>query len=347
MREISLSLLILLLLLINPLSSTAQDMSLTNADLTVENAAEMFDRLENAGFSGIIYLKINQAEVLKRPFGMANEELDVENELSTIFAIGSRPIDFTKAAILLLDQRNELSLDDSIINYFDNVPSDKENIRISHLMSGQSGLPDFFDNESDWDPDLAWVDREEAFNRIMNQELLFEPGSDRRHSHGAFGLLAILIEQVSGMSYYEFLNQNFFEPAGMEFTNEYGIFGDLSLTDFAAGGGPQIVGLPNIPPNWGPTSWLIRGSGGMYSTLGDLLKFYDYVRSTKVLDANHNSTFKSPSANLDGSMRGFELFSAYQPEGSEAYLFLNYIPDMETAQNFFREIEDLVFAPEF
>ena len=85
----------------------------------------------------------------------------------------------------------------------------------------------------------------------------------------------------------------------------------------------------------------------MYSTLDDLLKFYDLVRSTKVLNTNHNYTLKSPSVNLDGSMRGFELFSAFQPEGSEAYLFLNDIPDMEIAQHFFREIEELVFEPGF
>lgn len=46
-------------------------------------------------------------------------------------------------------------------------------------------------------------------------------------------------------------------------------------------------------------------------------------------------------------MRGFELFSAFQPEGSEARLFLNNIPDIETAQHLFREIEDLVLLRDF
>jgi len=347
MRDYRPILLFLSLSILFTTGSHAQDSSLQNEDITEENIGIMFDRLENAGFCGVIYLKLNQIEVLKRPFGMANEILETENQLSTVFAIGSRPIDFTRAAVLLLDQRGSISIDDPISQYFTGVPSDKQSIRIEHLMSGQSGLPDFFDNDSDRDPDLAWIGREEALHRIMSQELLFEPGSDRRHSHGAFGLLAILVERVSGMSYFDFLNSNFFEPAGMTRTNEYGIAGDLALTDFAEGGGPQFVGLPNIPPNWGPTSWLIKGSGGMYSTLDDLLKFYDYVRSTKVLDTNHNYTLKNPSVNLDGSMRGFELFSAFQPEGSEAYLFLNNIPDMKTAQHFYREIEDLVFAPGF
>lgn len=347
MRQFPKYLLILILLLLSITGIAAQDNSLQTVDITEENADKIFDRLEASGFSGVIYLKLNQIEVLKRPFGMANKALNVENQLSTVFAIGSRPIDFTKAAILLLDQQGEILLDDPITKYFDDVPQDKQSMKIHHLMSGESGLPDSFDAGSDWDPDLAWVDRETACHRILNQELLFEPGSDRRHSHKAFGLLAILIERVSGMDYFDFLNKNFFEPAVMTRTNEYGISGDLSLSDFAVGSGPQSIGLPNIPLNWGPTSWLIRGSGGMYSTMNDLLKFYSYVRSVKVLDTNHNRTLKNPSVNLDGSVHGFELFSAFQPEGSEAYLFLNNIPDIETAKHVFSEIEDLVFAPGF
>ena len=343
----TLALLIMMAIALRAEPLSAQNTTLQNLELTEENVDSTFDQLEQEGYSGVLYLKLNQIEIVRRPFGMANENLNIKNELTTVFDIGSRPIDFTRAAILLLDQQNKISMDDPISLYFDNVPDDKQSMSINHLMYGRSGLPDFFDTDTDWDPDLAWVDREKALQRLMGQDLLFEPGSDQRHSHGAFGLLAILIEKVSGMDYFNFLNNNFFEPAGMTRTNEYGHAGNLSLSDFAVGGGPQSVGIPNIPPNWGPTSWLVRGSGGMYSTLDDLLKFYSYVRSVEVLDTNHNQSLKSPSANIDGTMRGFELFSAFQPEGSETYLFLNDIPDREIAGTLFRELEELVFAPGF
>lgn len=327
--------------------SPAQNRSLQDFELTEDNAEEIVERLEQDGFSGVIYLKLNQIEVLKRPFGMANEDLKLQNKLTTIFDIGSHPINFTKAAILLLDQRQVISMKDPISRYFDNVPKDKRDLRIHHLMSGRSGLPEYFHNDADWDPDLAWIDRNTALHRLLNQNLLFEPGSDQRHSHGAFVLLAILIEKVSGMDYFNFLNVNFFKPAGMTRTNEYGYAGDLSLSDFAAGDGPQSIGIPNIPPNWGPASWLIRGSRGMYSTLEDLLKFYSHVRSVRVLDANHNRTLKNPGVKFDETVRGYELFTAFQPEGSESYLFLNSIPNVETARELYSQIEKLVFDPGF
>ncbi|WP_025743296.1 serine hydrolase domain-containing protein [Aquimarina pacifica] len=292
-------------------------------NVTLENISETFNQLEKDGAAGLIYVKINGETILRRAFGYANKELGIPNDINTIFGTGSRSIDYTVAAIYLLNQRGLLNTDNIISKYLKDVPKDKSKITIQHLLSGQSGLPDFFDTDADWDPDLAWVDRETAVKRMLSQELLFEPGTDRKHSHGAFGMLAAIVEIVSGLTYYEFLNDNFFKPAGMKRTGEYGKTKELTISDFAVGGGPMFVGLPNIPPNWGPTSWLVKGSGGMYSTLDDLLKFYNLVRSNKVLDAKHNQWFTKSAFNLDGSDRGFELFSAYLPSNSEIYLFLN------------------------
>jgi CubicO group peptidase (beta-lactamase class C family) len=279
--------------------------------------------------------------MIRRAFGFANKELGIPNDVNTIFGTGSRPIDYTVAAIYLLDQKGLLKIEDGISKYLDDVPVDKSTLTIQHVLSGQSGLPDFFHTDEDWDPDLAWVDRETALSRILSQELLFVPGTGRSHSHGAFGLLAAIVETVSGQTYYDFISKNFFEPAGMQRTGEYGETKGLAIHDFAAGGGPKYVGLPNIPPNWGPTSWLIKGSGGMYSTLEDLLNFYTLVRSEKVLDAEHNLVFKKPSFNLDGSDRGFELFSAYLPPNREVYLFLNSKGNIDFRQ-FIRALERLI-----
>jgi hypothetical protein len=312
--------------------------------LTRNNLVAAFDSLEAEGMAGLVYIKRNDEVLLKRAFGMANKSLKIPNTTQTIFAIGSRPIDFTIAAIYLLDQQNKINVDDKIEKYFENVPPDKQAITILHLLTGQSGLPDFFHTEEDWDPDLAWVTREVAEKRLLSQKLLFSPGEGRQHSHGAFVLLAALTERVSGEPYYSFIRKYFLDPAGMKRTGEYGETRSLSIDDFATGDGPQFVGLPNIPPNWGPTSWLIKGSGGMYSTLEDLQKFYSYVRSGKVLDDHHNVVFRQSAVNLDGSDRGFELFSVYNPPGNEVYLFINSKIDGEKMHQVFRALE--IFAGE-
>jgi CubicO group peptidase (beta-lactamase class C family) len=310
--------------------------------LVVDNLSETFDQFEEDGMAGVVYVRLGGRVILERAFGMANKELGIPNTLQTVFGTGSRPIDYTVAGIFLLDQQGLIHLDDKISKYFNEVPEDKQSITIRHLMTGQSGLPDFFHTSEDWDPDLAWVDSETALNRLLAQDLLFEPGTDRRHSHGAFGLLALLIEKVSEKTYYSFIRENFLDPAGMGQTGEYGETRGLTIADFAVGGGPQFVGIPNIPPNWGPTSWLIKGSGGMYSTLGNLQKFYSYIRSGKALDAAHQQAFTQPSVNVDGSDRGFELFSASMPPDNEIYLFLNDQGSHAIKRQLFRALEDLV-----
>lgn len=311
-------------------------------EISWQNLQEVFDHLEQEGMSGIIYIKKRDEIVMQRPFGMADRNTGRKNRLETVFGTGSRPIDYTVAAIQLLDQQGKLKISDPITKYIDDVPEDKKTMTLEHLMTGRSGLPDFFDNESDWDPDLAWVSREEAIRRMMSQQLLFEPGQGRAHSHGAFGLLAAIVEIVSGQDYYGFIREQFLDPAGMNRTGEYGESRGLQVEDFAVGSGPQKIGLPNIPPNWGPTSWLVKGSGGMYSALADLLKFYEYIRSGEVLDDQHSRSFRQASANFDGSMRGFELFSLYEPGKGELFLFSNEIVSPAKFRTLIRALERLL-----
>lgn len=266
---------------------------------------------------------------------MVDPDDDKPVAIDTIFGIGSRPIDFTVAGTLLLAQRGEISLDDPITKYFEDVPSDKASMTLRHLMTGRSGLPDFHGIPSDWDQDLAWIDRMEAERRILAQSLLFEPGEEESHSHSAFGLLAAVIERVAEKDYMTFLTEHFFEPAGMIRTGEYGSLDGHNVSDFAVGRGQSFVGEPNIPPNWGKTSWLVKGSGGMYSTLDDLLKFYTFVRTSGVLEERYLGWFLGSSIHFDGSERGFELFSAYDEDGDDsAFLFMA----VETPSEVFRDV---------
>ncbi len=285
--------------------------------ITTENIAEKMSQLEKEhGFSGVVFLQINGSKILHSAYGLKNNKRKSKNTKDTIFGIGSRPIDFTIASIFLLEQKGLLKTDDKVEKFF-SVPGDTKEITVKHLLTGRSGLPDYHHNAEDEDPDLTWIDRSEALARIFSQKLLFSPGTEYAHSHSAFVLLAAIIEHVSGVGYFQFIKTEFLDPAGMTRTGEYGDFGAFSPKDFAVGGGPVEVGELNMPPNWGETSWLIKGSGGMYSTIEDLVRFYDFVRGSGKLDLPYAEKFFGPNINIDGSDRGFELFSAYDESGSD------------------------------
>jgi CubicO group peptidase (beta-lactamase class C family) len=252
--------------------------------------------------------------VVQRGFGLANREKKIPNRPNTVFGTGSLPIDYTRAALLLLVDAGIVSLGDPLDEYFDEVPADKRAITVGMLTNGASGLQDFHGRPEDRDPDHHWISRDEAVRRILEDELLFAPGSGRRHSHSAWGLVAAIVEIASGQSYRDFLDENFFEPLGMQDT---GFYGDpIPFERMAVARGEFSDGEINAPPYWGPTSWLVLGSGGMTSTIGDMARWLNGMRTAGLLSAEAARSFWSPPGSLAkaGSVYGFEVWYIEGPD---------------------------------
>ncbi|REK12552.1 MAG: class A beta-lactamase-related serine hydrolase [Planctomycetota bacterium] len=265
------------------------------------------------GFTGAVLVTRNGKIVLHEGYGLANRERRIRVKPDTVFAIGSAPIDFTHAGVLLLKDQGKLALDDPITKFFDDVPQDKSTITIEHLMTGRSGLLDFHELPTDENPDHTWIDRDEAIRRIMNQRLLFKPGESRRPSHSAWGLLAAIIEIVSGESYPEFTKKRLFELAGMKDT---GFFGEPVAEDRVAVGYGRVSSTPNSPPHWGKTSWMVMGSGGQVSTLADMYRWEVAMRNKSILSADSTAAYLRNRTGVcqDGDSFGFEFMHSTDPE---------------------------------
>ncbi len=294
--------------------------------LTWDNLEAGIEANVKAGFSGVILVIRDGEPVLEAAFGMANREAGIPNRKDTIFGIGSTPIDFTHVGILMLAQEDKLSFDHPITRFFDDVPANKRSITVEHLMTGRSGLQNFHGLPSDGNPDHAWIDRDEAMRRIFAQELLFEPGSGREHSHSAWGVLAAILEIVSGKSYQEFTEERIFAPLGMVDTGFYGE--TYPKERMAVGYGMRSNGEINAPPYWGPTSWLVLGSGGQVSTVPDMYRFVTGMRAGKLLNEEMGrrllSTWRGPLAG--GSMFGYEIVYTTDPDNM-MILISNRNPD--------------------
>jgi CubicO group peptidase (beta-lactamase class C family) len=261
------------------------------------------------GFSGVLLVAREGKVVFEKAYGMANRDKQIPMRIDTVMGIGSTPIDFTKAGILLLAERGKLKLSDRITKYFHDVPADKQAITITHLMTGRSGLPNFHDVPTDRDPDHSWIDRDEAVRRILAQKLLFPPGQGARHSHSAWGLLAAILEITSGQTYPEFTREHLFKPAGM---NDTGFFGDPYPAErLAIGYGPRTDGKINAPPYWGKTSWLVMGSGGQVSTAPDMWRWVQAIYGGKILSpASLRRYGDGQGIFAGGDVYGFEIVYA-------------------------------------
>jgi CubicO group peptidase (beta-lactamase class C family) len=325
---------------------TGGDRSGPGVHLDWDSADQQLAALVDEGFSGSVLLVRDGQVVLDKGYGLADRTSGRPVQTDIQFDIGSTPIAFTRAAVLLLAQQGRLSLDDALTTHFDDVPADKSAITIGQLMTGASGLPNFHHRPGDADRDLTFISRQEAVSRILSQELLFEPGQGDSHSHSAWVLLAAVVEQVSGLSYDRFLDEYFFAPAGMTRTAPYGPNPAFHPSDQATGYGRSDVGTPNIPLNWGPTSWLIMGSGGMVSTPGDLLRWHRYVRSGSVLTGDWLAMLPKAGVTMGGTDRGFLNVIAFSPS-QVAILCTNSSdgPD-STSDRVARALINLVQGPE-
>ncbi|MBL9121575.1 MAG: beta-lactamase family protein [Phycisphaerae bacterium] len=289
-----------------PSAQGLQPSTPADAPLSWESLDARVEAEAKAGFEGVVLVVREGKEAVHRAFGKANREKGIAHTTETIFAIGSTPIDFTKAAILRLVQEGKLKLEDPISRFLPDAPKDRSAITLAQLLTGRSGLPDFVDQIGDRDPDHAWIDRDEFLKRVFAAPLLFAPGSGREHSHAAFGVLAAVIEIASGESYQQFTSSRLFAPAGM---NDTGFFGaPIPEARLAIGYGMRRDGEINAPPAWGRTSWLVMGSGGMTSTVPDMRRWFAAIRRPDFLDQSLASRYLPRGEMLaGGDMYGFEI----------------------------------------
>jgi CubicO group peptidase (beta-lactamase class C family) len=217
--------------------------------------------------------------VFTRGYGYANLDHDVPISSTTIFDIGSTSKQFTAAAIVLLAQRGELSLDQDVRDFIPELHEYDEPITVRQLIHHTSGVRDYltlmrfagmsFENVFQEDDGVELLARQ--------RELNFEPNTDHLYSNSGYLLLAVIVRRISGMSIGEFLEQEVFGPLGMEHTFVYEdrfrvVEGRATGYASDGEGGFRIEHFFNFE---------LGGDGQVYTSVEDLLlwdrNFYDPV----------------------------------------------------------------------
>src|SRR5438445_10177712 len=145
-------------------------------------------------------------------------------------------------------------------------------VTIRHLLMHTGGTGDVFG------PELSTLRQHADYVKLFGtRELLFKPGAEYRYSNYGFVLLAVIIEKVTGMSYFDYVQRKVFEPAGMASTDF--LPPDERAPQHAVGyvrrNGAWV--LSNAP--WGKG----MAFGGAYATAGDLLRFVEALTSGKLI----------------------------------------------------------------
>lgn len=154
--------------------------------------------------------------VLAKGYGAADIEAGTATNEKTVFQIASVTKQFTAAAIMLLVEDGKLKLDDTLGKYVADVPAKWSGITIRQLLNQVSGIPNYTD-QGKLIRDKNYT-KAEILALVKDVPPRFEPGARWDYSNTNYFLLGMVIENVSGKSYPEFMRGRVFKPLGMTST---------------------------------------------------------------------------------------------------------------------------------
>jgi D-alanyl-D-alanine carboxypeptidase len=265
--------------------SDASSPHLSESELISATRQKLAQDTASDSFAGAVLIAHKGKPVFAQAYGLADREHKIPNTLETRFRIGSMNKMFTAVAILQLAQQGKLGLDDPLGKYLTDYPNRDvaTKVTIHHLLTHTGGTGDIFGSE--FDAHRSELRTLQDYVKLYgNRGLGFEPGSRVEYSNYGFILLGAIVEKVSGESYYDYVREHVYMPAGMTSTGsdpkEPAIAG-LSI-GYTANGAAN-----GVRPNIGLLPYRGTSAGGGYSTVGDLLKFTNAIQQDRLLDAHY------------------------------------------------------------
>ncbi|SPF36299.1 Penicillin-binding protein, beta-lactamase class C (modular protein) [Candidatus Sulfopaludibacter sp. SbA4] len=279
--------------------------------------AALRDKLEKDAaadrFSGAVLLALREngekpGKVLfSGAYGLADRDKKVANKLETRFRIGSMNKMFTAVSVLQLVQAGKIKLTDPLGKYITDYPNQDvaTKVTIHQLLTHTGGTGDIFGPEfTTHRLDLRTLNDYVAL--YGKRAPAFEPGSRWVYSNYGMVLAGVLVERVSKQSYYDYVAEHVYKPAGMTLT------GSEPESEAVAGrsiGYMRPQGATAWTPNTDTLPYRGTSAGGGYSTVGDLMKFADALIGHKLLNPENTELLITGKVDTGGAGKyayGFE-----------------------------------------
>jgi CubicO group peptidase (beta-lactamase class C family) len=246
--------------------------------------------VETNNFSGVIYIGRSEQVLFQRGYGLASPTFEIRNTPATRFHIASISKAFTAAAILLLEERGQLSTSDSVAKFLPDFPQGVK-IRLGQLLNHSSGIHNVSTFAPKTPGTYAPYTAADLVAEIAKNPLDFEPGARFRYTNSDYNVLARIIEVVSKQPFGEFMQANVFDPLRLRATM-HDDDARRVIADLAAGTGPDGLSGVNFVPylDWSTKT----GSGSLVSSAADLCRFARAVFGGKWLSRSSLAKIMQP-----------------------------------------------------
>lgn len=223
--------------------------------------------LNEKAFRGSVLIAKEGKILFSKGYGLANEEVKSANTPQTVFRLGSITKIFTAIAILQLQEKLLLDVQDPIKKFLPDYPCGDE-ITIHHLLSHSSGIFSITDLSYIGEVQRQKLTLEQILEHFQNVPLKFKPGSDCEYSDSGYILLGAIIESITKMPYGDYIQNHIFDRLRMHSSfYEY----PCLLIPFRASGYAKQQNGTLRHANFIDMSFP-HAAGGLVSTVEDLYK---------------------------------------------------------------------------
>jgi CubicO group peptidase (beta-lactamase class C family) len=256
-----------------------------DADAKIDALFAEWNRPDSAGCG--VGVNRNGTMVFERGYGMANLEQKVPITPATLFDPASIAKPFTALSVMLLAEQGKLSLDDEVWKHVPEWVNRQDRITIRHLLAHTGGLRDAFLLIELAPPPAPGVDINEHILRTLARQrgVNFAPSTEFSYNNGAYNLLGSIVARVSGQSFREFAAARIFVPLGMTQSSFRG--GRVAVSAHHVRGYHRDDRGFHLARDGGIDTSAIVGNSGLFTTVGDVLRFAQNFGDARVGSRSH------------------------------------------------------------
>ena len=226
------------------------------------------------GFNGCVLYGEKGRLVFKKAYGYDDYKIKKRLTTSSSFQLASVSKMFTAMAIMILKEEGQLDYDDSVRQYFPELPY--TGITIRHLLNHRSGLPDYMHfSDNLWDQDKPLTNNDMI--RIMagnKPPRYFSAGNGFDYCNSNYALLASIVERITNKPFGQFISEYIFDPLSMDDSFIYQLEEGQDIPQYVpvgVAGHRSGRSLPRVEQNHYQNG--VVGDKGVYASVEDLFKW--------------------------------------------------------------------------
>ncbi|MHC5373039.1 serine hydrolase domain-containing protein [Enterococcus sp. LJL120] len=240
-------------------------------------------------FSGIVSVYVNNKPVFEKTYGYRDWFNKIDNNISTSFDLASGGKTFVAIAILQLIEQEKIHFDSSVKSILkDDYFNIDESVTIKMLLTHTSGVQDYFDESNDNAYDEIWrkfpnynIRKNDDIYLLLDKIMMEEDaGEVFRYNNLGYVLLATIIEKITEISFYDYIQKEIIDKVGLTNT---GYFELDKLPENTSIGYIFNEDTEEYTANIYSIDARGTGAGGIFSTAADIQKLWQALNNQTLL----------------------------------------------------------------